>query len=598
MQREFEVFSRPPASSVAVKRGFSWPGFFLTWIWAFSRGLWLQGVLLFATQAAGAALIALTFGNSSLVWGMFGLIVALFAGLNGNNWRVGKLERAGYRFLGVVPARSPSNAVAIAARGVAAGNRPKAAGASYFSAPLVLQRLFAIVWLTWKAAFRFRLFLVIALLLLIAVVGLPLLIKDDGTARGFTQILLTYTLSVITGLLGLSTVWLACGTLSRDIEECQIQVLATKPLGRWQIWLGKWLGIVTLNAGLLAIAGTSVYGLLLWRATKLSDAEQMVLRSEVLVARGSARERDYSKEIAEETDRLLGERLRQEPNLSADVEEVRRQMNEYVKAGFQLVHPAHARTWEIDLGRMKDRLKERPLQIRFKFHSSDFRMDQTFAGMWRIGVPQKTSLLQREMISLAAETFHEFTIPENMFDENGLLTIQFINPNRVPLLFPIEDGLEVLYPEGGFALNFTRGVAVIFCWMAVLAALGLASASFLSFPVAAFSSLAILGITLSSGTIANTVSEGTLFTYHGETGEKGFAPVDRVAIPVFKAALGVINLARDFSPIESLSTGRSITWTQLGQAAAQNILFLGGILAVGGIFVLNRRELATAQPNQ
>src|SRR5438034_8246775 len=96
-----------------------------------------------------------------------------------------------------------------------------------------MQRLFAITWLTWKAALRFRLFLVVAVLLLAAVVGLPLLIKDDGTARGFTQILLTYTLSTITALLGLSTLWLACGTLARDIEECQMQIVAVKPIARW-----------------------------------------------------------------------------------------------------------------------------------------------------------------------------------------------------------------------------------------------------------------------------------------------------------------------------------------------------------------------------
>src|SRR6266568_4940156 len=132
-----------------------------------------------------------------------------------------------------------------------------------------MQRLFAIAWLTWKAAFRFRLFLVIAMLLLATVVVLPILIKDDGTARGFTQILLTYTLSVITALLGLSTLWLSCGTLARDIEECQIQVVATKPIARWQIWLGKWLGLVSLNAVLLALAGACVFGLLQWRASRL-----------------------------------------------------------------------------------------------------------------------------------------------------------------------------------------------------------------------------------------------------------------------------------------------------------------------------------------
>ena len=95
-----------------------------------------------------------------------------------------------------------------------------------------MQRLLAITWLTWKAAFRFRLFLVIAVLLLTTVVALPILIKDDGTARGFTQILLTYTLSTITGLLGLSTLWLSCGTLARDIEDCQMQIVTVKPVAR------------------------------------------------------------------------------------------------------------------------------------------------------------------------------------------------------------------------------------------------------------------------------------------------------------------------------------------------------------------------------
>src|SRR5438876_8155463 len=146
-----------------------------------------------------------------------------------------------------------------------------------------MQSLLAIAWLTWKAAFRFRLFLVLCLLLLATVVGLPLLLKDDGTARGFTQILITYTLSSITALLGLSTLWLACGTLARDIEECQIQMVAVKPIARWQIWLGKWLGLVSLNAALLVLSGLSVFILLEWRAKRLPPDQQQVLRNEVLV---------------------------------------------------------------------------------------------------------------------------------------------------------------------------------------------------------------------------------------------------------------------------------------------------------------------------
>src|SRR5437868_6863450 len=146
-----------------------------------------------------------------------------------------------------------------------------------------MQRLLAIAGLTWKAAFRFRLFWVLTVLLLGSVVVLPLLLKDDGTARGFTQILLTYTLSVITTLLGFTTLWLACGTLARDVEECQMQMVAVKPIARWQIWLGKWLGLVGLNAALLLVAGGSVYALLQWRAHRLPRAQQQILRNEIFV---------------------------------------------------------------------------------------------------------------------------------------------------------------------------------------------------------------------------------------------------------------------------------------------------------------------------
>ena len=461
-----------------------------------------------------------------------------------------------------------------------------------------MQRLLAIALLTWKAAFRFRLFLVIAALLLVSVVGLPILIKDDGTARGFTQILLTYTLSAITGLLGLSTLWLSCGTLARDIEECQMQVVATKPVARWQIWLGKWLGIVSLNAALLVLAGASVYGLLQWRATKLPAKEQATLRNEILVARGFAKPPNVDGDIQRGARDLLQERLQKNPVSKADLAEVQKQIVEQVKSAYQLVPPGYQKIWEIPLGLRAKLLKDEPLQLRIKFNAAEKSPSGTFVAQWFIGVPQKTKLWASGPMSLAPDTFHEFRIDPDLFDENGVLTIAFVNDNNTSLLFPLDEGIEVLYPEGSFGLNFARGLAIILCWMALLAAIGLASASFLSFPVAAFFSLGILTMAFSTGTLASAVSEGTIIGSSGEGGSPGPSTVDIVAIPFFRGALEVINLARDFSPIDSLSTGRSIPWTELAKAFAQIVLLLGGIFAVLGIFVFNRRELATAQTTQ
>ena len=171
----------------------------------------------------------------------------------------------------------------------------------------------------------------------------------------------------------------------------------------------------------------------------------------------------------------------------------------------------------------------------------------------------------------------------------------FANANNTALLFPLEDGLEVLYPQGGFGLNFMRGVGIIFCWMALLATLGLASASFLSFPVAAFLSLGVLTLALSSGTISNAVTEGTLMGYNSETGRSGHSAVDIVAIPIFRGVLEMINLAKNFSPIDALSTGRSVSWEDLARAFGQIVLLLGGCIGLFGIIVFSRRELATAQ---
>jgi hypothetical protein len=440
---------------------------------------------------------------------------------------------------------------------------------------------------------------VIAVLLLAAVVGLPVLIKDDGTARGFTQILLTYTLSVITALLGLSTLWLSCGTLARDIEECQIQVVATKPIARWQIWLGKWLGIMSLNAVLLALSGGFVYGLLQWRAGRLPAAEQTVLREQVLVARGSAREPVDNAAIEAETERILQGRLKSSPVEKVDVPEVRRQIREQVRSDFQLVPPGYSRAWQIDLGFAKNSLKGKPLQLRVKFNSAQKSASGTFLALWQVGVPGKTRFWQTPVpMSLAPDTFHEFQIPPDLFDAKGVLTILFVNPNDTSLLFPLGEGMEVLYPEGGFALNYVRGLGIIFCWMAALAALGLTAASFLTFPVAAFFSLAVVAMVLSSSTLAEAVAAGTVASGNGETGEMGHTPMDVVLIPVFKGLLTTFNLVRNFSPVDSLSSGRSIPWTVLGLAFGQIVLLLGGIIGGIGIILFNRRELATAQGNQ
>lgn len=460
-----------------------------------------------------------------------------------------------------------------------------------------MQRLLAIAGLTWKAAFRFRLFVIVAGLLLVAVVGLPALVKDDGTVQGFTQIVLTYTLTAMTVLLGLSTLWLSCGTLARDIEECQMQMVVVKPIARWQIWLGKWLGILSLNAALLLVGGASVYAVLLWRAGQLPDEQQRVLRQEVLVARGSARPADATPFIKEQTERILKDRLQRTGETAVQLAETRALIAGEITRRVQEVPSGATKFWVVDLGRTPAQLRGQPLFLRVKFSTAESGglTPRSYIGFWRVGDPESGAYADIGPHSVAAETFHEFEVPSSVLSPEGRLTIAFLNRNDPATVFSLQDGVEVLYREGSFTANYVRGLGVILCWMALLAALGLAAASFLSFPVAAFVALASLTLVSCSGTIRSVVEEGTIAGYDSEHNTMGKSPADIVMVPLFKGVLTLIQFASDFNPIDALSTGRSVPWSELARAFAQVVLLLGGILAVFGIWAFDRRELAAAQ---
>jgi len=605
VKTEFQIHSRGEGEYLAIKAGFSWPALLFSGVWCLFKRLPVEGAAMLAIYAL-LVLGRFFWPEGSVLYGVVGLAVALVAGNKAAAWLARKAERAGYVFRGMVLAETAAGAIAVFQRSDPAGMRRRAllAGGFFNLVPAGLQPLAAVVALTWKAALRYRLFVAVAVLLVGSVVLLPLLIKDDGTARGFAQILLTYTLGTITLLLGLATLWLSCGVLARDIEECQMQMVVVKPIARWQVWLGKWLGVVSLNIALLAVSGGAVYGLLMYRAGQLPEKEQARLRSEILVARGSLKEDTF--DIKNAVDRYLADRIQNADTNGMDFTYERTMAERDLRAYLEVVPPNNYRNWKISLNPLSPALDLDRFQLRFRFYGADTNSLKEHAGEWTVGTGQNA--IRSNPLPLAANTFHEqsvFLTPlgeqkrlRDLLNSDGELVIQYRNADDSAVVFPIDDGLEVLYHEGGFALNYLRGLLIILFWLSLLAALGLAASSYMTFPVACFCSIGVLIVVFSSGTLATTVSEGTIMGVDHETGEPIARRFDSALLPVFSGLLKVINLAQDFSPVDSLSTGRSITWGRLAQAFAQIILLLGGIVAAGGIWLFHRRELATAPSNQ
>jgi hypothetical protein len=128
MMKTISVYQHAQKGFRAVKTGFSWPGFFFMWIWAFTKGLIGTGALLFLIWLAVLGLYMLAVMSAldfaGIVYSFVLLVNAVIVGLWGNSWRANSLIKKGYRHVDTVQASSPRAATREAVSAAYAQNQP------------------------------------------------------------------------------------------------------------------------------------------------------------------------------------------------------------------------------------------------------------------------------------------------------------------------------------------------------------------------------------------------------------------------------------------------------------------------------------------
>ncbi|MFT4691877.1 MAG: hypothetical protein ACI9OD_004103 [Limisphaerales bacterium] len=459
-----------------------------------------------------------------------------------------------------------------------------------------MRQILAIALLTVKAAVRSRFVVVFLVLMMLLIWFLPLLIKHDGSAKMFTQIMLTYTLVVTSALLMASTLWLACGAISREVAECQMQVLVTKPVARWQIWMGKWAGLGILNGLFLFFLGGVIYGLLFLNSTRLDAEQKQLLRQEVLVARDSAKEEKTDRSAAIE--KVFKDRMATERVEGLDEDLVRRTIEDQFKASDELVQPNHRRIWAIKIESNPAELRKHAMYIRVKVQAAELNMDDAiYEVKWLIGDSEGRNWQQDRL--MAHNEKEEFQIPADYVGDDGVIKVEAWNQSGTTLRFPLTAELSVLYPRGSFEANYLRGLGIIYLWLLTIAALGLAASAFLSFPVASFFSMTLLAVFLSGDLLGSISKERTVGAVDHETGKSNTRAIDPFVVPIFKALTWLVSLSEgSVDPINNISAGLSVTWGHLLATFVKLNVVVCGALAGLGITLFNRRELALVQGDE
>jgi len=367
-------------------------------------------------------------------------------------------------------------------------------------------------------AIRMRAALVLLIVLVLSLPLLPLLLDADERLEYRVQFLLTWALGATTLLLGLLNVFLGCGSLAGDIDSNRIHMTLTKPLGRPEYLIGKWVGLVAVNALLVIVAGIGIYSLtrLLALSEAKSQGDRYAVDEQVLTARQSVRPTHPSGDAyGKEVEKVIDDFEKEMPDaFKKDRQATRQSIREQYVRKWHTVFPDKVSEYVFSgLTHAKQTSPIVHLRIRPYGEGSGLdRADVQFA-LWVNDRPYPYIDGEHRPYTLAGQTTHTIDIPTKVIDDKGVLKLTIQNRNLVqpgaalPTIIGLVPGkgLEILEPVGSFGQNYLKCLLVVWLKLAMIAAVAVASATFLGFPMAVLLSLMIFLSAFGSGFVGDSL---------------------------------------------------------------------------------------------
>jgi hypothetical protein len=452
-----------------------------------------------------------------------------------------------------------------------------------------MHSIWAVAINTLKQAIRMKIAAVFIVLLLVLLPVLGFSATGDGTLKGRLQTFVSYGLSLSSFLLCLLTIIASIYTLSSDIQQRQIYTVVTKPIRRFQLILGKVLGIILLDAVLLLLFSAVIYTITIYtpRFTEPSAEEVRRADNEFFTARAGLMppQDDVRKEVDKtygklEKDGQLEQLFRgsSRKKILAEITKRKQLEKRAVRSGGELL-------WEFN--DVKVIGPEQSLFIRYKYNVSATPPGQQVHALWfagdirqaKYGLRHETPIRDFERKDLI-RTFHEIEVPADVVAKDGYLAIGFLNSplNRTSVIFPL-DGIEILYRADSFGANFARAVILIMIRLVFLACLGTFAATFLSFPVAIlFCTVIFFTATFSTFLIDS-------FDYLDDHLSQAYSYT-------VKPVLQLLPQFDKFNPTGYLIAGRFVSWSLLAQALAFMVTIKAMLLLLVALVIFGYREIA------
>ena len=483
-------------------------------------------------------------------------------------------------------------------------------------------------------ALRMKVALVFIVLLLLFVPLLPFLMDAKELLKYRLQFFLTWSVTAISVLLSLMTVFLACMTVSNEIAERQVHLTLTKPVARWQYLLGKWLGIVLLNAVLVSVAGAGVYTFakVLTGQRARNEVDRLAVNEQIMTAR-DARTPVPAGEAGLQPmfEQRFAELQAEFPDLYKDAPtpEQEKAIRQQVMLKWHTLPPLDVGVYKFE-GLGAARAMGPTVQLRVKPKASPAppgdQVTLVFRVNGRFWPGNEGTDVPPGYLTIANDTVYVLDVPATAVSEDGVLVVEIGNATPPSPPTPAEDGsvaeprppsvsftpgegLEVLFKVGSFEANLAKGMLMLWLRLGFLAMLGIVAGSLVSFPVACLLCMLVYFTSAGSGYLAESLS-----SYGGSVG-KDATLADMLIWPFTETAkhLGegkvwdavkvwiklvgsgfmlLVPSLGEYNPIENLTDGRVIPWDWIRRAAGNVGLLWTLAVGVVGWLLFRRRELA------
>lgn len=450
-----------------------------------------------------------------------------------------------------------------------------------------MRSIWAVAVNTVRQALRTKIALAFIVVLLVLLPVMALGITGDGTIKGRLQTFVTYSLSLTTLILSLMTIVLTTFSLSDDIRQKRIYTVLTKPIRRFELLLGKLLGVVLLDTVILAVCATTIYSVTIYMPSyyDTSQEELTTLNNEFYTARASLKPPipDVTEEVREVYRRLSesGQLPEGMPRriILKDLKSQKILEKRAAAVGDDII-------WEFNNVKVHD--PNENIFIRFKYDVAVNPPDGSIYSLWNVGDRRQVDFTAKTSTPIygmerrdVIRTAREFSVPADAVAADGYLAVAFFNVrlNPTTVIFPPEDGIEVLYKADTYKTNFFKAVLLIFFRLIFLACLGVLASSFLSFPVAILLCLSVFLIAVTRGFIVESFDVlsqdvGNIYDY------------------TIKMLISLFPRFDKFNASNFLVPARFISWSLVAKAAAFMVILKSVLLLILALIIFSFREIA------